>query len=143
MILICIAVFLDLELVKCDISTAYMNNPMEESNVKHRWVLLDRDVVEILLELDCDYWHKFVRPDGKILVEMDKLMYGFKEAVHFWNKVLVAVFLRNGYKQLFKDCCVLVKRKDDKLSICAITVDDCLFALSRQAGWRSNAKRSS
>ena len=31
---------------------------------------------------------------------------------------------------------MLVKRKDDKLSICAITVDDCLFALSRQAGWR-------
>ena len=136
-ILINIAIFLDLELVKTDISTAYMNTPMEGSGVKHRWILLDRDVVEILLEIDREYWVKFVRGDGRILVEMDKLMYGFKEAAHYWHLVLIAVFIKHGYKQLFKDSCVVVKRGDDgRLSICAITVDDCLFGLTRHDGWR-------
>ena len=36
------------------------------------------------------------------------------------------VFLENGYKQKSKD-----KSEDNKISYCAITVDDCFFAAIR------------
>ena len=39
--------------------------------------------------MDADYWKTYLRKDGKILVELDKIMYGYKEAVHFCNKTLV------------------------------------------------------
>ena len=29
-----------------------------------------------------NYWKEFLRKDGKILVELDKIMYGYKEAAH-------------------------------------------------------------
>jgi hypothetical protein len=131
-----VAIQNDWEIFKIDITSAYMNTPVEGSDVKHKWALLDKDVVEILLELDRKYWMKYLRSDGKILVEMDKLMYGFKEAAHYLNKVLVAVFVKKSYVQLHKDSCVLMRKDGDKKSICAITVDDCLFVVTRQSGWK-------
>ena len=94
-------------------------------------MLLDRDVVKLLMRINSKYWGQLLRKDGKILLQMDKLMYGFKEAAHYWNKTLIDVFLKAGYTQCFKDSCVLWKRDGDLLSICGITVDDCLFITSR------------
>ena len=45
----------------------------------------------------------YLRRDGKILVKLDKIMYGFKEAAYWWNKLLTKVFLDNGYQQMSKD----------------------------------------
>jgi len=119
---------------KVDISAAYMNTPMN-ADVKHRWVRLDKDVTSVLLKLNHDYWAPYVQPDGTIVVEMDKLMYGFREAAKYWNVKLVDVFLKAGYKQCAKDKCLLVKREGVNLSLCAITVDDCLFACTRDENW--------
>ena len=41
----------------------------------------------------------------------------------------------NGYRQMDKDKCVLVKREGNLVSYCAITVDDCFFASSRDDEW--------
>ena len=135
LILICIAVALDLEVFKVDITSAYMNTDMP-SDVSHRWVLLDRDVVKLLLKINPSYWRPYLRKDGKILVQMKKLMYGFREAAKYWNKTLTEVFIAAGYTACFKDSCVLWKRQGDLISICGITVDDCLFVTSRGVTWR-------
>jgi hypothetical protein len=136
-ILMCIAVFENYEVFKVDVSNAYMNTPMPES-VKHKWVVLDQDVVAILLELDSAYWSRFLRSDGKILVRMKKLMYGYKEAAHYWNKTLMGVFFTAGYKQCAKDHCVLLRREGELTAIVCTVVDDCTFIVSRTAGdsWR-------
>jgi hypothetical protein len=117
-----------------------MNTDMP-SDVSHRWVLLDRDVVKLLMKINPSYWRPFLRRDGKILVEMRKLMYGFKEAARYWNKTLVDVFVAGGYVPCFKDSCVLWKRSGDLISICGITVDDCLFVTSRDEVWKSEQVR--
>ena len=45
---------------------------------------------------------------GKILVRLNKIMYGFKEAAYWWNKTLTKVFLdHHGYKRISKDQCEL------------------------------------
>ena len=59
-------------------------------------------------------------------------MYGYKEAAHWWNKTLTKVFIGNGYRQMSKDRCVMVKTEGDKVSYCAITVDDCFSLQSRR-----------
>ena len=69
------------------------------------------------MSMDADYWKTFLRRDGKILVELDKIMYGFKEAAYWWNKTLVKVFLENGYRQMGKDQCVLVKTEGSKVKL--------------------------
>ena len=41
------------------------------------------------MSMDKDYWKDYLRDDGKILVQLDKSMYGLKEAAHWWNVMLV------------------------------------------------------
>ena len=67
-------------------------------NVKHKWLMLDKDVASVLLSMDNNYWEEYLRNDGRILVRLDKIMYGFKEAAFWWNVMLTKVFVENGYK---------------------------------------------
>ena len=97
--------------------------------------MLDKDVAKVLMGMDADYWRTYLRRDGKILVKLDKIMYGFKEATYWWNVTLTKVFLENGYKQMSKDKCVFVKSENNQISYCAITVDDCFFAATRNQEW--------
>ena len=85
--------------------------------------------------MDADYWKDFLRKDGKILVELDKIMYGYKEAAHWRNKTLIKVFMDYGYHQMSNDQCVMVKTDGNRVSYCAITVDDCFFAITRDENW--------
>ena len=133
-ILVSVAAYQDLEIYKIDITAAYLNTPMND-NVKHKWLMLDKDVASVLMSMDQNYWKEFLRRDGKILVELDKIMYGYKEAAYWWNVTLIKVFVDNGYKQMDKDKCVLVKSEGGKISYCAITVDDCFFVSTRDEDW--------
>jgi hypothetical protein len=136
LMLLSIAAFKGMSVFKVDVSSAYMNTPMSP-DVKHRWVRLDPNVVKILQRLEPGKWDPFIRNDGRVLVEMTKLMYGYKEAAHYWNRTLVDVFLQNGYRQCVKDKCVLVKREGERLAICAITVDDCSFVCTKDSAWEA------
>ena len=82
-----------------------------ELAVKHKWLMLDKDVAPMLMSMDDDYWKGFLRKDVKILVELDKVMYGYKEAAHWWNKTLIKVFMDNGYHQMSKYQCVIWSRR--------------------------------
>jgi len=99
--------------------------------VKHKWIKLDKRVVDILL----DEYKDYVLPDGSIMVEMDKLSYGYVEAAHYWYETLMSAFIKNGYKVSGKDKCVLMKQQGSKLAISGTTVDDCLFVCSRDDKW--------
>ena len=52
-ILISIAIHHDL-----DITAAYLNTPMNE-DVKHKWLMLDKDVASVLMTMDADYWKTY------------------------------------------------------------------------------------
>ena len=61
-ILISFAVHYDLEIFKIDITAAYLNTPMND-NVKHKWLMLDKDVASVLLSMDNNYWKEYLRND--------------------------------------------------------------------------------
>ena len=45
----------------------------------------------------------------------------------------------NGYRLMGKDRCVMVKTEGGKVSYCAITVDDCFFAITKNENWINEA----
>ena len=84
-------------------TAAYLNTPMNK-DAKHKWLMLDRDVASVFMAMDADYWKTYLRRDDKILVKLDKIMYGYKEAADWWNKkTFTEVFLDNGYRQMSKN----------------------------------------
>ena len=38
--------------------------------VKHKWLMLDKDVASVLMTVDAEYWKTYLRRDGKILVKL-------------------------------------------------------------------------
>jgi hypothetical protein len=87
-------------------------------DVKHRWVKLDKRVVQILAEIEPEKYRKYMQPDGTMVVEMKKLSYGYVEAAHYWWKDLTKTFTDDGYTVSHKDKCVFIKREDGKIALC-------------------------
>jgi hypothetical protein len=73
-----------------------MRTPMTD-DVKHKWVKLDKRVVQKLMELQPDRYKNYVLPDGSVIVKMKKLSYGYVEAAHYWWRDLSGTFTDNGY----------------------------------------------
>ena len=133
--LLSIAAFENYEVFKVDIGSAFMRTPMVD-DVKHKWVKLDKRVVQLLCELQPGKYEPYVLPDGSVIVEMKAISYGFVEAAHYWWKGLTETFKDNGYSQGNKDKCVYIKREGDKVAYCGVTVDDCFFVTSRHDNWK-------
>jgi hypothetical protein len=127
-----LALLHDMRLMKIDVKSAFLNTPMPDS-VVHKWVLLDRTTTKYLVKMNPIKWEPYVNDKGRVLVEMKKLMYGYKEAAHYWHKCLFGVFRQNGYYISAKDQCVAYKRSNSDVVIIAVTVDDCFIAYTPSA----------
>jgi hypothetical protein len=86
-----ITAFEDYEIFTVDVTGAYLNMPMPV-DVKHKWMKLDKDVVDMLIELDRKSYLPYVRTDGTIVVHNEKLMFGYQEAAHYWYDEMDKVF---------------------------------------------------
>ena len=65
-----------------------------------------------------------------LLMEADKLLYGYKEADFFWYKLLIAMFTKHGYGQSFWDPYLVFKHGASGSRAIAISVDDFLRKVS-------------
>jgi hypothetical protein len=132
---------LQYEVWKIDFVAAYLNTDMPKE-LKHRWVLLDRVVSARLVERNPEKWSPFLRSDGKILVEALKLFYGYREAAHYWNKILIEMFTKDRWVPLGKDKCVLKKPcKDGKVALISIVVDDLTCIAPFGSGMKEEIKK--
>lgn len=134
-----IAVLKDYEVFKIDFVAAYLNTKMPEE-VKHKWLLLDRTVSKLLCDRNAAYWLRYLRKDGRILVKMNRLLYGYKEAAHYWWKTLLRMFTDAGFTACGSDECVLTRRDGDSTVHIAVTVDDCFCVASDAATKREVIK---
>ena len=50
-ILISIAIHKDLEIMKVNVTSAYVNTPMNDG-IKHKWLMLDKDVASVLPDVN-------------------------------------------------------------------------------------------
>jgi hypothetical protein len=134
LMLLGITIHQDLNIVKVDVGSAFMRTPMA-NDVMHKWVQLDKRVVEVLKELQPGKYDEYVLPDGTVIVRMKKLSYGYVEAAHYWWRDLTEMFKTNGYAVSKKDKCIFIKRENKKIAFCGTTVDDCLFICSGEEKW--------
>jgi hypothetical protein len=134
MMLLAIAIHENLTIFKVDVGSAFMRTPMTD-DVKHKWVKLDRRVVQLLMELQPEKYQDYILPDGTVIVEMKKLSYGYVEAAHYWWKDISNTFTDAGYKVSNKDKCLFIKRSMEHVAFCGTTVDDCLFVCTRDDAW--------
>jgi hypothetical protein len=103
-----IAAVENLEIFTVDVTAAYMNTMMPDE-VKHKWVRLDKDVTEVLLEINEELYLPFIQADGTMIVRNNKFMYGYVEAAFYWYQTIAKVFMDNGWPNCMKDKCTFVK----------------------------------
>ena len=109
-----------------DIAGAYLNAPM--STGKKVLMSLDKIMTAILLKIKPEY-KSFVRPDGTIVMELDKALYGCVESAKLWFELLKSSLEAAGYTANPSEPCVFNKVKDGVQVTCVIYVDD-LFITS-------------
>ena len=89
---------------------------------------------KILSRFICVFWPEykdFLRPDGTIIVQLDKALYGQIQAPRLFNKLLVKLLLSKGYKQnpidlgMFSKVVIDVNANTDKVCILQNTVTIC------------------
>ena len=87
---------------------------------------LDETTSAILLQIDPSY-SEFLRPNGTIVVELQKALYGLVESGKLWYDLLTATLESIGFTKNPIDKCILNKVKDGVQCTVAIHVDDLLI----------------
>jgi hypothetical protein len=111
--------------VTVDIGGAFLNADMEPTGVKVH-MRLDKIMTSMLVQIDKSY-SPFVMPDGCMIVQLDKALYGCVEAASLWYKNLRSKLVAWGFTENPYDLCVFNKvGRDGKQITVALHVDDLL-----------------
>ena len=122
------AAYYDRIVTKLDFTGAYLNTPRPD-DVQHKYLFVSRNVAKLLVEVDPTF-ADYVQEDGRILVELDKMLYGLRESGFYWNKLLMSMFRYYNYEVSFKDAALVFKSGQCETTI---NVDDLLATHSDQA----------
>ena len=109
--------------VVIDISGAYLNADLTGIKVRMR---LDPLISAIISQLDVVY-EQFIEPDGSIVVELDKALYGCVESARLWYDHISATLIGIGFVKNQHDICVFNLQKDGKQCTVCLHVDDLLI----------------
>ena len=107
-----------------DIAGAYLNADISD---KHILMELDETVSAILIALDPSYT-EYLQPNGKIIVELQKALYGCIESGKLWYDLLSATLESLGYVRNAVDQCVFNKTVNGKQCTVAVYVDDLFIS---------------
>jgi Reverse transcriptase (RNA-dependent DNA polymerase) len=118
-----IAVVHEMKLFRIDVVAAFLKTPMPDA-VKHRWMYLQKNVSQRLVERNPEKWSKFLDSKGRILVEMDKLGYGYQEACHYFGELMIEVMIGAKMERHPSDICTWTYRRDGRVIHCGTIVDD-------------------
>jgi hypothetical protein len=121
MIVLCIAAVERRKIEAIDFPGAYLNATLEETQVMR----LDQTLTEEAVKVDPKL-QEFVQPDGTMLVELLKALYGLPEAAKLWYLHLRKALLEMGYKCSSSDPCLFHLEKDGEKSTLCLYVDDML-----------------
>ena len=120
----CYAASKNLRVMTFDVSMAFIKAPMSGKSI---YVRLDRTMVQLLQQVDSqtDYT-SFIRPDGTMVVQLDKALYGCLQSARLWYDHFAATLVKIGYVVCPHDACIFNKfgEQDDIISTLVIHVDD-------------------
>jgi hypothetical protein len=112
------------DLLKLDVGGAFLCADMDES--EEVFMVLDRQLSQM-----CGDWvpgaGEYLRDDGKLVVKVNKAMYGLIQSAKLWYKELSGYLVSKGFTISKSDKCVLVKTMENgKHFIVMLYVDGIL-----------------
>ena len=122
MILLVIAAREKMVVTAVDIGGAYLNAVMRDD------ILMDMD--PLLTQLLCKVAPEvkpFVSEKGKLLMKLDKALYGCIQSAKLWYETLTEFLRSIGFKHNEVDSCVMMRREQRNCVLIAIFVDDILI----------------
>ena len=110
-----------------DIPCAYLNASLKPD--RQQLMRFPKDLAEILVETDPEA-RRYLQPDGTILVQVQRALYGFPESAKLWNEYMTAALISAGYTQSKAEACLFRKQVTrggvKEWSTITLYVDDCL-----------------
>jgi hypothetical protein len=118
------------EITKIDIGGAYLCASMNDDKV---FMMLDKSMTVF-----CERWlpnmKENLREDGKLIVKVDKAMYGLIQSAKLWYNKLSGFLMTKGFKKHPTDDSVFVKQMNNgKYLIALLYVDDLLVMSELQS----------
>jgi hypothetical protein len=131
--LIGIAVFKGWEVIRFDVVCGYPNTS-RPPEVRYRYLRINAQVSAIIIKLFPDY-ADFVDTKGCLIIDLDYLLYGMKESGFYFYLLMVEMLKGVEFVINPVDPCVFhLYHIDGWEAHNAMTVDDCLVAVSSPAG---------
>jgi hypothetical protein len=90
------------------------------------YIKVNKEITAIWITIDPTA-SQFVDSKGELLLQLDKFIYGLKQAPVKWQQLLTKVLLKLGYRQLIHDDCVMIRNQDKDFSMICLHVDDILL----------------
>jgi rRNA-processing protein FCF1 len=115
-----------IEFSSADFTGAYLNSNIDEEI----YMTINKRHVEILLQdPDFAFLEEFVRYDGTIITQIQKGIYGLKQAGKLWYDRLTDILTNFGMKKLDSHECIFkLELEDGRVLYIAAYVDDILIA---------------
>jgi hypothetical protein len=110
-----------------DIGSAFLNSDMSGDYVL---MYLEPALADILCKMDPSY-KKFLNPDGTIVVQLTKALYGCLRSSALWFQTLSSFLIECGYQANAYDPCVFNKVKDGIQCTVCFHVDDLMITCVR------------
>ena len=111
--------------VTADIAQAYLNAKMTGIEVIME---LDEVSTAILSHIAPDIYSKFTQENGKMLVQLDKALYGCIESARLWYFTIKDFLEADGFKVNSQDICVFNKGEGENQITIGIYVDDLFIS---------------
>jgi hypothetical protein len=127
-----IAAFKGWKAIRFDVVCGYPNTP-RPNEVLYKYMRLTKDITAILVQVFPEY-AEFVDNRGSLIVELDRLIYGMKEAGYYFYLLMMDMFRAAGFVSNPMDPCVIHRYQGQWEAHCGITVDDCFVTASSDAG---------
>jgi hypothetical protein len=110
-----------------DIPCAYLNASLKPD--RQQLMRFPKQIADLLVEVDSEA-KKFQQPDGTILVQVLRALYGFPESARLWYEYLSSALKNCGYTVSPSEPCLfkrfVVRNGRILWSTISIYVDDCL-----------------
>ena len=124
-----IAAIEERKMMKIDVTGAYLCAPIDDT--KEVFMDINKDVAQLVAHWFPEY-KPFIRADGKLIVKVERALYGLIQSALLWYRVLTGFLKENGFIANPIDLCVMNTTRNGKQITVVIYVDDLLVFAEEQ-----------
>jgi hypothetical protein len=120
-----IATYFKCKIRTYDIVAAFLHAQFQPRDAV-TYIKINKEITAIWITIDPTA-QPFIDSKGELLLQLDKFIYGLKQAPVKWQELLNTVLTKLGYRQLIHDDCVMIRNSGRDFSMICLHVDDILL----------------